>query len=115
VSRDLVQRIGGYSSGCRFGADLEFQLRAHYAARIVNIASFCYFRRRREGSLWTSLETGEHSMVRYRQDQLFVARAQENADRFAAGLPPDLSPLKPAGPVALDHVTGPPLRMDGRR
>ena len=115
VSRALVQRIGGYSSGCRFGADLEFQLRAHHAARIVNIASFCYFRRRREGSLWTSPETGERSTLRYQQDELFVARAQENANRFAAGLPPDLSPLKPAGPVALDHVTGPPLRMAARR
>jgi hypothetical protein len=114
VSRDLVQRIGGYSSGCRFGADLEFQLRAHYAARIVNIGSFCYFRRRREGSLWTSPETGEHSAVRYEQDQLFMRRAKENSDRFAAGLPPDLSPLKRTGSVALDYVTGPPLRIDAR-
>ena len=114
VSRDLVQRIGGYSSGCRFGADLEFQLRAHYAARIVNIGSFCYFRRRREGSLWTSPETGERSTSRYEQDQLFMLRAKENSDRFAAGLSPDLSPLKRAGSVALDHVTGPPLRIDAR-
>ena len=56
VSRDLVRRIGGYAAGLRFGADLEFQLRAHHAARIVNVTSFCYFRRRRAGSLWTSPE-----------------------------------------------------------
>jgi len=88
VSRDLVRRIGGYASALRFGADLEFQTRAHHAARIVNVASFCYFRRRRAGSLWTSPETGEHSRQRHRQNARFIARATRNAERVAAARRP---------------------------
>jgi glycosyltransferase involved in cell wall biosynthesis len=112
VSRDLVRRIGGYASAYRFGADLEFQLRAHHAARIVNVASFCYFRRRRAGSLWTSPETGEHSPLRHRQNAQLLARAAHNAARVAAGEAPNLAPFNRAGPVALDHVTGPRLNVE---
>jgi hypothetical protein len=111
VSRDRVRRIGGFASGLRFGADLEFQSRAHHVARIVNIAGLCYFRRRRPGSLWTSPETGEHSAPRQRQTGLIIARAMKNAERVAAGRLPDLAPLSRADPVALDHVTGPALRL----
>jgi glycosyltransferase involved in cell wall biosynthesis len=115
VSRDLVRRVGGFSTGFRFGADLEFQLRTHHVARIVNIASFCYFRRRRPGSLWTSSETGERSVERLKQNGLVIAQAEKNAAAVAAGRRPDLVPLRPGGPVALDHVRGPALGLTDAR
>ena len=53
VSRDLVLRVGGFATGLKFGGDHEFQLRAHHRGHVVNIARYGYFRRRRDGSLWT--------------------------------------------------------------
>jgi hypothetical protein len=111
VGRDLIRRVGGYSAGLKFGADMEFQVRAHYAARVVNVPRFGYFRRLRPGSLWTSTETGEHSEVRQRHNAAILAKADQNAQRVAASLPPDLAPMYPAEPVPLDHVTGPVLPL----
>ena len=84
---------------------------AHHVACIVNVGSFCYFRCQRLGSLWTSPETGEHSPLRHRQNAQIIARATRNAERVAAGRPPDLTPLERAAPVALEHVTGPRLSI----
>src|SRR5439155_25211117 len=107
VSRDLVRRVGGFSAGMRFGADGEFQLRAHHAGHAVNIRRYCYFRRVREGSLWTSAETGRDSAVRRGQAAEIHARAVANAERAARGQAPKLAPLWPAGAVALAHLAGP--------
>ncbi len=109
VSRHLVTRLGGYASGMRFGGDYEFQLRAHHVARLVNLDRYCYFRRRRPGSLWTSPETGNGSPVRQNQQDQIEARALSNARRAATGRELDLAPFSRAGPVALDHICGPAL------
>jgi hypothetical protein len=109
VSRDLVMRIGGFSAGMRFGADAEFQLRAHHVAHAINVRRYCYFRRAREGSLWTAAETGHASAVRRDQATEIHARAVANAERAARGEAPDVTPLRPAGPVALEHLAGPAL------
>ncbi|NJN31470.1 MAG: glycosyltransferase family 2 protein [Synechococcales cyanobacterium RM1_1_8] len=58
VTRDLVQRLGGFATGLRFGGDTEFLLRAHWRARLVNSPRYCYFRRKRPGSLTTAAATG---------------------------------------------------------
>jgi len=109
VARSLVARLGGYASGMRFGGDYEFQLRAHHVARIVNLDRYCYFRRRRPGSLWTSPETGNGSPARQKQTEQIEARALVNARRAASGHPLDLAPFSRAGPIALDHLCGPVL------
>ena len=109
VSRDLVVRVGGYASGMRFGGDAEFQMRARHVAHAVNIARYCYFRRRREGSLWTSAETGRDSAARRAQWVPIATQAAENDAKVARGEKPDLTPFRIAGPVALDHVAGPVL------
>jgi hypothetical protein len=109
VSRSLVMRLGGYASGMKFGGDYEFQLRAHHVARLRNIDRYCYFRRRRPGSLWTSPETGNRSPVRRRQTDEIEATALANARRAEAGLELDLAPFSRAGPIALDHLCGPAL------
>jgi hypothetical protein len=109
VSRDLVSRVGGFATGLKFGGDLEFQLRAHHCGHVVNIERYGYFRRQREGSLWTSPDTGRHSAVRQTQVNQIVERAQANARAVALGQSPDLRPFRHAGPVALEHLLGPAL------
>jgi len=109
VSRDLVSRVGGFATGVKFGGDLEFQLRAHHCGHVVNIERYGYFRRQREGSLWTSPDTGRHSAVRQTQVNQIVERARANAQAVALGQAPDLRPFRHAGPVALEHVLGPAL------
>lgn len=109
ASRDLVSRVGGFASGLRFGGDLEFQLRAHHRGHVVNIERYGYFRRQREGSLWTSPDTGRHSAVRQTQVNQIVERARANARAVALGQAPDLRPFRHAGPIALDHLLGPAL------
>ena len=109
VSRDLVTRVGGFATGLKFGGDLEFQLRAHHRGHVVNIERYGYFRRQREGSLWTSPDTGRHSAVRQTQVNQIVERARANARAVAHGQTPDLRPFRHAGPIALEHLLGPAL------
>jgi glycosyltransferase involved in cell wall biosynthesis len=110
VSRDLVMRVGGYSTGLRFGADTEFERRAHHVARIVNVPDFAYVVRNREGSLTSSPETGLRSSQRRALTEIQLERSRANALRVANGEAPDLTPLAVAGPLDLVHVAGPPLR-----
>jgi glycosyltransferase involved in cell wall biosynthesis len=110
VSRDLVLRLGGFASGMRFSGDAEFLRRAAHVARVVNVPEYLYVRRKREGALTTSPETGLRSENRRRIQEELWRRARRNADRVDAGEPPELEPLAVAGPVPLRHVMGPSLR-----
>ncbi|MEM8638470.1 MAG: glycosyltransferase family 2 protein [Cyanobacteria bacterium P01_G01_bin.54] len=110
VTRSLVQRLGGFATGLRFGGDTEFLLRAHWQARIVNSPRFCYFRRKRPQSLTTDLATGLDSPARQALTQQMKQRAIANAQAFAQGQPLDLRPMYTASAIALKHCCGPPLR-----
>jgi glycosyltransferase involved in cell wall biosynthesis len=115
VSRDLVQRIGGYASGMKFAGDTEFEHRATYATRIVNVPQFAYVIRNRENSLTSSPSTGLRSPDRRALKDLEFERADGNAARVKAGEPPDLRPLVTAPPLPLRHLAGPKLRgAEGR-
>ena len=120
VGRDLVVRIGGFATGMRFSGDAEFLRRAGYAARVVNVDHFGYFRRKREGSLTTAPDTGLSSPERLRVQETLAARARANAEAVAAGQPPDLEPWVRTRPAALRHEMGPslegaPARRHARR
>jgi|GEM_PF-1237633 len=110
ISRSLVQRLGGFATGLRFSGDGEFFRRAHHIARISNISTVEYFRRKHNGSLTQRPETGMHSPARMALTEKIKARARENADARAAGQSPNLDPFCTAPPVPLRHLTGPPLR-----
>jgi hypothetical protein len=58
VRVDAFRRSGGFSTARRFGADLQFLLRAHFSMRIRNVDAFLYLRWKRPGSLTTSPGTG---------------------------------------------------------
>ncbi len=109
VQRDLVLRIGGYASGMRFSGDAEFLRRAALVARVMNVPEYLYLRRKREGALTTSPETGLRSDARREVQHRLWERARLNAEKVALGEPPDLSPMAVAGPVPLRHLAGPPL------
>lgn len=109
VKRDFVMKLGGYASGLRFSGDLEFQLRARYAGKLVNSDRFGYFRRIRPDSLVTSKATGLASPARQELDARIRARAAENDALTARGLPPRLEPLASAPPVRFDHLAGPKI------
>lgn len=61
---DCLRRVGGFSTVRTFAADRQFQLRAHWSARMLNVDEFLYVRRRREGSLTTAAATGMQSEIR---------------------------------------------------
>jgi len=58
VRVDAFRRSGGFSTARRFGADLQFLLRAHFSMRIRNVDAFLYLRWKRPGSLTTSPGSG---------------------------------------------------------
>lgn len=106
VSRDLVMRVGGFATGLRFGGDTEFLLRSVFAAKIVNIPEFCYFRRKRPHSLTTARKTGLDSPQRKALLQALKTRARENSARFREGMPLDLTPLAISKPIKLHYLAG---------
>jgi hypothetical protein len=108
VTRDLVQRLGGFATGLKFGGDTEFLLRAHWVARIVNSSRYCYFRRKRPDSLTTAIATGLDSPAR----QALLQTLKQRAIGHYAKPPTihDLKPLQTAAPIALTHLCGPVLR-----
>jgi Glycosyl transferase family 2 len=111
VTRDLVQRLGGFATGLKFGGDTEFLLRAHWVARIVNTSRYCYFRRKRPDSLTTAIGTGLDSPAR---QALLQTLRQRAIGHYAT--PPDiadLQPLQTADPIVLTHICGPSLRWSG--
>ncbi len=110
VTRDLVMRLGGFATGLKFGGDTEFLLRAAFVARIINVPDYCYFRRKRSGSLTTSPDTGLDSPVRVQLQMRLKNRAYANYAAIREGRQLELSPLVKAEPLRLFHVTGPPLQ-----
>jgi hypothetical protein len=108
VTRDLVQRLGGFATGLRFGGDTEFLLRAHWVARIVNSPRYCYFRRKRPDSLTTAIDTGLDAPVR----KALLKTLKQRAIGHYANPPTihDLKPLQTADPIALTYLCGPVLR-----
>lgn len=109
VSRALVQRLGGFATGLRFGGDTEFLLRAGHVARVRNVPRYCYFRRHRAASLTTDPVIGLETPARRELQESLKARARGNASAVARGAPPVLTPCAVAGPVRLTHVLGPEL------
>ena len=110
VTRELVQRLGGFATGLGFGGDTEFLLRAHWMARIVNSPRYCYFRRKRPDSLTTAPATGLDSPARRSLTAKLKQRARANSLAAAQGNPLNLNPLVTKPPVQLQYLLGPPLR-----
>ena len=110
VSRNLVLRLGGFATGLRFSGDTEFLLRSQFAATIVNIPDYAYFRRHRCNSLTTDRQTGLNSPVRLELIQQLKKKAIANTAQVRSGKLPDLHPLKTAEAIELNHITGFPLR-----
>ena len=109
VSRDLILRLGGNASGLRFSGDFEFLSRALFAAKIVNLNRYGYFRRVRKNSLITSETTGLASPARKEIDDEIRLRLRENKELLEKGFAPRLAPLRTAEPLPLEHLCGPPL------
>jgi len=109
VSRDLIQRIGGYSTGLKFSGDLEFLNRAVHAGRVQNVNSFSYFRRMRKDSLTLSPVTGLASLARTELHHRIRTKAYENLKKISGGLLPNIVPLEVGEPVQLEWITGPTI------
>jgi hypothetical protein len=109
ISRNFLKRLGGFATGFRFSGDFELFIRAVWAGKIANLDRYAYFRRIRKNSLITSEETGLSSNARKEVDAQIEMRKAENLARVIKGGVPLLEPLKTAGPVAFEHLAGPPL------
>lgn len=109
ISRDFLNRLGGFASGLRFSGDYELYTRAIYAGKVANIDRYAYFRRIRGNSLVTSAETGLSSPARKEVDTEIEKKRLENEARISKGIAPLLEPLKKAEPLRFEHLAGPPL------
>jgi hypothetical protein len=110
ITRELIQRVGGYSTALRFGGDSEFLRRVGFTARIVNSTRFCYFQRVRDGSLTRAPETGMRSPAREALMADIRAWVEKNRAALIAGNTQAVRPYALASPVRLEHLFGPPLR-----
>jgi hypothetical protein len=110
IARGLVQRGGGFSTALRFGGDTEMLLRVGLAARVANVARYCYFHRHRAASLTTSSETGIESPARVALRASIKEWAKRNRPQRARGDWANLPPYAVAGPVSLTHLLGPRLK-----
>ena len=115
VTRDLIQRTGGFCTGLPFSGDTEFLRRAATIGPIANTAEFIYIYRTRSDSLTGSEETGIHTAVRRELWAIQHPRAQWIADRVNAGLGPVLAPMAITSPADLRYLSGPALLgVDGQ-
>jgi glycosyltransferase involved in cell wall biosynthesis len=114
VSHDLLDAVGGFATGLRFGGDAEFLRRVQWIATIANVPNYGYYRRIRQGSLTTAPATAIGTPVRKQLMEETFARAHANVEAVANGREPDLSPLRTAPPVELRHLTGPKLLPKGK-
>lgn len=112
VSRDLVQRLGGFATGLRFGGDTEFLHRAAHVARIVNVPRYCYFRRVREGALTTASDTAIGSPARDELGNQLEEWILENNPYSARREADTLKPFAVAQAIHLTHMSGPRLTND---
>lgn len=110
VSAELVDRVGGYSTGMRFSGDAEFLWRSAHVARIANAPAYCYYRRKRAESLTTAADTGLQSTARLDLHRTLRERAHRRRRASVEGRPFDLTPHATASePVRLRWISGPPL------
>jgi hypothetical protein len=109
VTRDLIQRTGGFCTGLRFSGDTEFLRRAATVGRIANTPEFIYVYRTRADSLTGSEETGNHTAVRRDLWAIQHPRAEWIAVRALAGLGTILAPMAVTSPAKLTHLSGPAL------
>jgi glycosyltransferase involved in cell wall biosynthesis len=107
VSCAFARRIGGFSSGFKFGADSEFVRRAIFAGTVRNIDEAAYFRRIHARSLTRAPATGFGSPARLAVQKMVQAQAKALVYAYLAGEPLDLSPLARSPPTRFSHVLGP--------
>lgn len=92
IKASLWRKLGGCSDAYRFGADTEFQLRACFVARMGNLPSFLYARRRRSNSLTTSINTGLRSWTRGYINSIYKAEYYQRQMIRSSGKEPVLTP-----------------------
>jgi hypothetical protein len=92
IKASLWRKLGGCSDAYRFGADTEFQLRACFIARMGNLPSFLYARRRRSNSLTTSINTGLRSWTRGYINSIYKAEYYQRQIIRSSGNVPVLTP-----------------------
>jgi glycosyltransferase involved in cell wall biosynthesis len=107
VSCAFARRIGGLSSGLRFGADAEFVRRAVLTGVARNIAGTGYFRRVHARSLTRAAATGFGSPARLALQKQVQAQARALVSAYRANEPIDLTPLARSTPTRFTHVLGP--------
>ena len=109
VSCEFARRIGGLSTGLRFGADSEFARRACLGGKVRNISETAHVRRMHPGSLTQSPATGFGSAARLEVQKMVQDHARSLVASFREDGPLDLSPQWRSTPAHLEHVLGPPV------
>ena len=105
-SRDLWRRIGGFATGLRFGADVEFTSRACHVGKVVNIESVELIRRLQPDSLTAAARTGLNSPARRALRTLLIEAAEARKAARREGRTVDLSPFSTAPEIRMELVRG---------
>ena len=110
ISRALATKIGGFDEHLKLCADSDFCARAWHAGRVINLSSFCLFRRVRAGSLTTHVKTGDQSTTRNIEQRFTNLRGYRNLETARAGQSPNVI-VKQKEPVCFVYHQGPKLRL----
>jgi hypothetical protein len=114
ISRALAVKIGGLDEQLKLCADIDFCARAWHAGRIINLSSFCFFRRVRVGSLTRHVKTGYQSATRIIEDKVTSIRGSRNLELARAGRTPNVV-VQQKEPIGFLYHQGPRLRLSAGR
>ena len=81
LRRDVIDRVGGFSTDRIYGHDVAFWLSASLQVKIVNADEFLYLRRRRAGSLTMRADIGNGSAIRH----IHRKQRRQHFDEITAG------------------------------
>lgn len=111
ISRRFAHRLGGFSTGFRFGADSEFIRRAVFAGLVVNSDRCLYFRRVHQTSLTQNQQTGFGSDDRKKVQQRIQQAARRIVHDYRNDGKTDLHPIFKIETTPLEHIYGPSIRF----
>lgn len=109
IDRRFALKVGGLSSGFRFGADSEFIRRAVMAGNVINVDQVLYFRRIHPESLTHHPLTGFGSPGRLKVQQLVRKAAQELVNNYSKDGSVSTKAICKTSSASLMYLSGPEI------
>ncbi len=110
LDRAFFHRVGGLSTGFRFGADSEFVRRAVLGGRVINLPDILYHRRIHRQSLTHSEKTGFGSEQRKKVQKTIREAAVKLVNAVKADPDLEMKAIFTGEKAELHHLSGPVIQ-----